>query len=142
MAYQNGEGAPHWVDSGDAQECVGWRARPISNKSDRSETQPLSAELTGANTCTAGGITARGTAPALILCQQLLAQGLDPDTALAVFRNGTLALRIRSIGEAAELEINSKGTGFLPTRAVRTAPPVRQKGQGVISVAVPERAAP
>lgn len=45
MVYQNGEGAPHCVDSGDAQECVGWRARPISNKSDRSETQPLRAEL-------------------------------------------------------------------------------------------------
>jgi hypothetical protein len=37
-----------------------------------------------------------------------------------------LALRVRSIGEAAGLKINSKGTGFIKRRVpVRTAPPVR-----------------
>ena len=36
----------------------------------------------------------------------------------------TLALRIRSIGEAVGLEINKTGSGFLPYRALRTAPPM------------------
>jgi hypothetical protein len=81
---------------------------------------PLCAELIGNDTCSASGMTAKGHAPALALCRQLLAQGVDPDAALTVFRNGTLALRVRSIGEAANLEINSKGTGF-----VRIAPPAR-----------------
>jgi hypothetical protein len=130
LAYQNGEGAPHCVDSGDAQECVGWRARPISNKSDRSETQPLFAELTGANTCTATGITARASAPVLALCRELLAAGVAPDRAMQVYRRATLSLRIRSIGEAAGLEINGDGTGFRPARKPDAAPPMRRNGKG------------
>jgi hypothetical protein len=86
--------------------------------------RPLRAEL-GSNTCTAVDITARGTAPVLALCRQLLAAGLDPDQALAVYRSGTLALRVRSIGEAAGLEINSHGTAFVALRERRTASPMR-----------------
>jgi hypothetical protein len=51
--------------------------------------RPLRAEL-GSNTCTAVDIQVRGTAPVLALCRQLLAAGLDPDQALAVYRSGTL----------------------------------------------------
>jgi hypothetical protein len=86
----------------------------------QTKPQDIRAELSGSDTCTAAGITARGTTPVLSLCRQLLAAGLDPDRAMEVYRGATLALRIRSIGEAAGLEINSKGTGF-----VRTAPPAR-----------------
>jgi hypothetical protein len=96
------------------------------------ETQPLSAELTGSHTCTAAGIAARTSAPVLALCRELLATGLDADRAMEVFRNGTLALRIRSIGEAAGLEINAEGTGFRPARQPDAAPPMRfdpEKGQ-------------
>jgi len=49
---------------------------------------------------------------------------------MEVYRGATLALRIRSIGEAAGLEINSKGTGFVPARAIRTAPPMRPNEKG------------
>jgi hypothetical protein len=39
---RNGEGAPHCADSGDAQECVGWRTRHLPNKTENFQTQPAS----------------------------------------------------------------------------------------------------
>jgi len=92
-----------------------------SSSSAPAQTPSLRAGLIGSNTCTAAGITAHGNAPVLVLCRRLLAAGLDPDQAMEVYRGATLALRVRSIGEAAELEINSKGTAFVARRAVRTA---------------------
>jgi hypothetical protein len=87
---------------------------------------PLHAELTGDNTCTGSGITATGNAPVLALCRQLLAAGLDPDQAMEVYRGAVLAVRVRSIGEASGLEINSHGTAFVARRERRTAPPIAQ----------------
>jgi hypothetical protein len=72
---------------------------------------PVHAEFSGSDTCTAAGITVTANAPALALCRQLLAAGLDPDRALEVFRNGTLALRIRSIGEGARLTVKEPDRG-------------------------------
>jgi hypothetical protein len=92
---------------------------------DAPRAPPIRCELNGGNTARANGITARGTTPVLALCRQLLAAGLDPDQAMEVFRGATLALRIRAIGEAAGLEINSEGTGFRPARQPDAAPPVR-----------------
>jgi hypothetical protein len=87
----------------------------------------IHAELSGSDRCTALGIEARGAAPVLALCRELLAAGLDPDAAVEAYRAGTLALRVRSIGEGARLELNAKGTGFV-VQAVRRASPVRQTG--------------
>src|SRR6516162_3770555 len=87
----------------------------------------LAAELIGDDTATACGITVRSTSPVLVLCRELIATGMTADAALTVFRHGTVALRVRSIGEAAALEINSKGTGFTRARTVRAAPPMRPK---------------
>jgi len=69
------------------------------------------AHLNGSNTCTCAGIIARGAAPVLALCRELLAAGLDPDTAMEVYRAGTLALRVRSLGEAARLTVKTAGNG-------------------------------
>jgi hypothetical protein len=85
------------------------------------------ADLSGADTCTTSWIQIRDTAPVLALCRSLLAAGLDPDQSLEVYRAGTLALHIRSIGEAARLEINSHGTDFVARRARRQASPVRSR---------------
>ena len=105
------------------------------------------AELTGSDRCGALGIEVRGAAPVLqndlydqsqmfcrlcrlcrsrLLCRKLVAAGYDPALALEAYRGDVLCLRVRSIGEAAGLEINAKGTGFKPFRAVRTASPMRQ----------------
>ena len=65
----------------------------------------IRARLDGSNTCSAAGETAIGTAPVLALCRQLVAAGLDPNHALEVYRGPTLAMFVRSIGEAAKLTV-------------------------------------
>jgi hypothetical protein len=84
------------------------------------------AHLSGSSTCTGAGITANSPTPVLALCRQLLAAGLDPDQAMDVYRGATLALRVRSLREAARLEINSHGTGFAARAIGGPAPPMRQ----------------
>ena len=97
----------------------------FNSQTAESKQEPLLAELTGSDTCTGGGITVQSSTPVLGLCKALLAAGLDPDSALQVYRAGTLALSIRNISEAAGLEVNAKGTGFVRA-PVRTAPPMRK----------------
>ena len=77
------------------------------------------AELIGSSVCVADRVTARGFAPVLSLCRTLVEAGYDPGRPLEAWRDGILALRVRSIGEAAELIINSKGTDFVCRPAVR-----------------------
>jgi hypothetical protein len=96
----------------------------ISATTARFNSLPVYGELSGDDTCTCSGLTVRANAPVLAMCRQLLAVGLDPDTAMEVYRGAILALKVRSIGEAARLDVNSKGTGFVAYRGVRTAPPI------------------
>ncbi len=59
------------------------------------------------------GITATAAAPVLALCRKLVAAGFDPNTELEAYRDrDVLALKVRSIGEAGQLRVNSKGNGF------------------------------
>ena len=88
------------------------------------ERKLLHAELVGNNRCAIAGFTATSSTPVLALCRTLIAAGFDPTTPMECYRDGVLALRIRSIGEAAALEINARGTGFVARPAVRTAPPI------------------
>jgi hypothetical protein len=73
---------------------------------------------------TACGIVARGSSPVLKLCRMLVDAGHDPSLPLEAWREGTLCLRVRSIGEAAELRVNNKGTAFVRVAAVPTASPI------------------
>jgi hypothetical protein len=84
----------------------------------------LRAELVGSEVCTAEGFTTVSAAPVLMICRKLIEAGIDPDLHLEAWRNGTLALHVRRIGEAAELEINSKGTDFIRRPEVRRASPM------------------
>jgi hypothetical protein len=84
------------------------------------------AKLTDSDRCEAAGLVVEDSSPVLAMCRALVDAGHDPATPLHAYRGNAVALRVRSIGEAAGLEINSKGTAFKPRRAVRTAPPVRQ----------------
>ena len=84
----------------------------------------LRAELSGSSHSTAAGVTASGYMPILAICRALVRDGIDPTTPMECYRGDTLALRVRSVGEAANLDLNSKGTGFVRCRqAVRIAPP-------------------
>ena len=91
---------------------------------------PLRAELIGSDRCTGAGITATGYTPVLILCRQLLAAGLDPDTAMSVYRGSTLSLEITSIGIAASVEIAADGVGFRALRKPDAGPLVRKTDGG------------
>jgi len=91
---------------------------------------PIRAALTGSDRCSALGIVARGNAPVLASCCKLIETGIDPETALHVYRGDMLCLTVHGIGEAARLEINSHGTGFIALRGRRTASPMRRNGRG------------
>ena len=86
----------------------------------------IHAALDGDKIAIALGITATSSSPVLALCRTLVDTGHDPATPLEAYRGDTLALRVRSIGEAAELEINARGTGFIARPAVRAAPPIAE----------------
>jgi hypothetical protein len=73
----------------------------------------LIAELVGDDSCRCQEIDAAVTAnaPVLAMCRQLLTTGIDPDTALSVYRRGVLALKVRSIREGARLTVKTAGNG-------------------------------
>ncbi len=77
----------------------------------------MRAELIGTDICSAAGITVHEHAPVLALCRKLMAAGHDAVTPLLCYRGDILALNIRSIGEAAQLEVNGTATGFVRYRA-------------------------
>ena len=66
---------------------------------------PIHAQLIGSKTCSAAGRTAVGPTPVLALCRQLIAAEFDANRPLTVYRGATLALYVRSIGEAAKLTV-------------------------------------
>ena len=107
--------------------------------------QVMRAELIGSTTATARavGITTCGATPVFELCRNLVAAGIDPRTALIVYRGGTLALRVRSIGEGAALTVETDRDGRPSFRRRRdkraasygAASPVRQNQTADIGAA-------
>ena len=70
------------------------------------------AKLTGSDTCAALGLTAQSSSPVLQLCRQLAAAGHDPARPLDAYRGQTVCLRVRSIGDGAQLRVGGHGIGF------------------------------
>jgi hypothetical protein len=97
----------------------------------------IRAELSGSDTCTALGITAQSPSPVLMLCRQLVEAGHDPSAPLDAYRSETLALHVRSIGEAAGLEVNGEGIGFRPRSQPGRQPLVSQNRR--VATSTPER---
>jgi hypothetical protein len=85
----------------------------------------ISATLSGSDTAFAEGMTVRSRTPAIVLCRALVGAGYDPTTPMHVFRGETLALTVRSIGEAARLRVGSHGVGFERDPECGPRPPVR-----------------
>jgi hypothetical protein len=80
---------------------------------------------------TGSTIAAIGSSPVLALCRKLLDAGVDPTTPLDCYRGTTPALHVRSIGEAANLEV--EGIGFRPaTRRGRGSPVSQIQPAGVL----------
>jgi len=49
----------------------------------------------------------------LALCRALVGADYDPARPLCVYRDGVLALKVRSIGEGARLRVTPHGVGFI-----------------------------
>jgi hypothetical protein len=98
-------------------------------------TQAIRADLIGSNTCTAASIAVVDHAPVLALCRALVAAGQDPNRPLRAYRGDVLCLRVRSIGEGAQLvvEVDRRGRPRLRrwrnrVQGYGAAPSVRQIG--------------
>jgi hypothetical protein len=93
---------------------------------------PIRAELSGADTCSSAlGITAKSDAPVLALCRKLVDAGHEPNTPLEAYRGDMLALRVKSIGQGAQLQVNGN------TRLVFAGAPKRRTAPPMPSVASP-----
>jgi hypothetical protein len=92
----------------------------------------IRAVLTGSDTYTALGMTVQSTSPVLLQCRRLVDAGHDPATPMHVYRGSTLALTVRSIGEAAQLRVGSHGVGFEADPACGASPPVRHPGRAAV----------
>ena len=77
----------------------------------------IRAELFGSDACAALRVAVCATAPVLALCRRLVAAGYDPALPLEAWRGPVLCLRVRSIGEAAQLRVATHGGGFERSRA-------------------------
>jgi hypothetical protein len=69
------------------------------------------------------------------MCRELLAAGANPDMALAIYRGGVLALRIRSIRDRASLIVEAAESGAPRFRLARpprrgAASPMRKNDGG------------
>jgi hypothetical protein len=74
---------------------LGGKVFSKTNRQKRFAQAPIRAELFGSNGCEAGGLIARGYAPVLELCRELVAAGYDSASPLEAWRGNTLCLRIR-----------------------------------------------
>jgi hypothetical protein len=87
-------------------------------------TETLRGELRG-DDAICDGITVKVSSPAIALCRLLLDRGHAAETRLELYRGTMLALIIRSIGEAAELQVTN--TGFARAQRLQPGLPMRQK---------------
>jgi hypothetical protein len=97
----------------------------------------ISFELIGSTECRceAYSISTFAHAPALALCRALIHASCNPDQALEIHRAGVFALRICSIGEAADLVVEDNQNGrprFRLERPARrdAASPMQKNGRG------------
>jgi hypothetical protein len=95
----------------------------------RARSMKIDAELSKEDICSALGITVQSPSPVLSLCRKLIALGHDPSMPLDVWRGDVLCLRIRSIGEAAGLEVSPHGVGFVRRPDRRRGPPMHYFGE-------------
>jgi hypothetical protein len=122
--------APSGVGTGQSRG-VCKSTSPYSLPHRQSKATAIRAEIVGCDVASAAGLSAKGAAPVLALCRLLVEAGVDPSRSLHAYRGAVLCLTVRSIGAAAQFDINSKGTGFTKWRVpVRIASPVRPDGPG------------
>jgi hypothetical protein len=104
--------SPAAVEARGASEIDQLGGRVVSEHSlSRTCSQAIHAELIGSDSCHALGINVRGHAPVFTLCRALIEAGHDPAQPLEAWRGDVLALKVRSIGEGAELTVQDDRLG-------------------------------
>jgi hypothetical protein len=101
------------------------------------QSVPIRATLISSDRCEAEGISVSAAAPLLALCRKLVSAGYDPRRPLHAYRGNVLALRVRSIGEGAQLAIAGDGVGFRRRKELTAA-----SRSDFANPAVPEQALP
>ena len=91
-----------------------WQPDGAEDNPSQISRQVIRAELTGADTCTARGITSRSSTPVLAMCRRLIEAGCDPATRLDAYRGDVLCLRVRSIGEGLSSKSTPEAPALLP----------------------------
>ena len=132
MLPANGAGVAHRVSGADARrnDQLGGKVGFLATTKTK-PPQVIRAEIIGPDICIALDITSRSSIPILALCRALIEAGHDPGTPLEAYRGETLCLRVRSIGEAANIEVNGNTRfTFAGERKRRTASPMRQNWRG------------
>ena len=71
----------------------------------------IRAELSGSRNISAGGINVTAEAPIIGLCIRLLEAGYDPRCPMEVYRGDEIAVRVNSIGQAAQLRVTNRRDG-------------------------------
>jgi len=98
----------------------------------KSNPAAIVAELKGIDTAICAGKVTVSPTPVFDLCRELITEGFPPEMPLVAYRDGKLAFSIRSIGEAAKLEIGARGNAFIRRGERRIASLVRKNGQADI----------
>jgi hypothetical protein len=99
---------------------LGRRVAAENNGQEGFAEPPIRAELIGSDRCEAEGLSARGYAPVLELCRELVAAGFSPACPLEARRGEILCLRVRLIGESAGLTVADDRHGRHAYDAART----------------------
>jgi hypothetical protein len=74
-------------------------------------TEPITAAISGTDTCCADGIIAKASAPVLALCRKLIEAGYDPARPLHAYRSDTLCQTVSSIGWGARYTVKDNAVG-------------------------------
>jgi|SRR5215475_9077508 len=127
MLTRNSAGVAHRNDA-DAREIdqLGGRVDFLATTPDSSTFQVIRAELTGDDTCRAGGLVATSPSPILALCRFLISAGANPDRPLQAFRGDVPCLHVKSIRQGARLRVAPHGVGFQWLPECTGASPARE----------------
>ena len=86
----------------------------------------IRAELSSDTIAVSCAIEIKSPSPVLALCRRLIEEGCLSSTPMEAYRGDTLALHVRSIGEAAALEVQHER--FVKPKRRLTAPSMKSHG--------------
>jgi hypothetical protein len=105
----------------------------VPHTSHTANVQELRCDFGDGDIAIAGDLSARG---ALDMCRRMMAAGADPSAELVCYRNGRIALRIRSLADGAKLvvrETSADGPRFASWRPF----PAARSGRPFVEISGP-----